>query len=146
MFREGRHTKKNKRRSKNMCCFFDQFFIDSPLKIDAKSREKHEKRHCEQKSTKIHIWKVIFQQQIDFCSIFVVPLGPRGPPGTSREPPRILHFFRLFSVVSENGPGQARGRPQGGPGGPPRDPHGIILGRILDRFYMSKKMKKYQQY
>ena len=93
MFREGRHAQKNKRRSKNMHRFFHQFFVDFPSKIDAKSRKKHEKRPCAQKSTKIHVWKVIFQQKIDVCVIFVVPLGPRGPPGTSREPPRILHFF-----------------------------------------------------
>ena len=142
MFREGRHTKKKQRRSKNMRRFFDRFFIDFPSKIDVKSREKREKRPCAQKSTKIHIWKVIFQQQIDFCSIFVVPLGPRGPPGTSREPPRIFHFFRLLSVVSENGSGQARGRPQGGPGGPPGHPQGTILGRILDRFCISKNIER----
>ena len=53
---------KTKRRTKNMHRFFNRFFIDFPSKIDAKSRKKRENRLCAQKSTEIHVWKVIFQQ------------------------------------------------------------------------------------
>ena len=70
--------------------FFDCCFITFQSKIDEKSSAKREKRTCAQNSTKIHSWKVFFQQSNGFCSIFVVPLGPRGSPGTSREPPIML--------------------------------------------------------
>ena len=146
MFREGRHAQKNKRRSKNMHRFFHRLFIDFPPQIDATSRKQQEKRPRAQKSTKINVWKVIFQQQIDFCSIFVVPLGPRGPPGTSREPPRIVRFFIHFQFRLKTGPD---GPPGGGPGarGSPGHPQGTILGRFLVDFarQTSKKYRKMLQ-
>ena len=128
--------KKNKRRSKNM----HRFFIDFPSKIDAKSRKKHEKRPCAQKSTKIHVWNAIFLQQIDFCSIFVVPLGPRGPPGTSREPPRIVHFFINFQFRLKTGPDGPPGGPREAPRVPRASP-GYHFGLIFARFYISKNVE-----
>ena len=121
MFREGRHDQKNKRRSKNMHRFFYRFFIDFPSKIDATSSKKHENRLCAQKSTEIHVWKVIFHQKIDFCSIFGIALGPWGPPGTSREPPRILYFLLIFSGVWKRARTVPRGVPRV-PQGTPRVP------------------------
>ena len=138
MFCEGHHAQKTKRRCKNMQRFFNQFFIDFPSKIDAKSRKKHENRLCAQKSTEIHVWKVIFQQKkrclLDFWNRSGSLGASRDVPGASQNP----SFCHESSVASENGPGRSLGGPEGGPCGPPGHPQGTILGRILDRFYMSK--------
>ena len=50
--------------------------------------------------------------------------GPRGPPGTSREPAQSLLIFRRFLVLSKNRARPAPGRPQGGPGTSPGTPRG----------------------
>ena len=127
MFREVCHAEKNKRHSKKLHRFFNRFFIVFPSKIDAKSSKKHEDRLCAQKSTEIHVWKVIFQQKIDFCSIFVVPLGPRGPPGTSREPPRIALFFNILQFRLKTCTDGPPGGPREAPGVPPGTPRVSFL-------------------
>ena len=71
-----------------------------------------------------------FQQKLDVWLISGVSLGPREPPGTSREPPRIVYFFHDFSVASENGPGGLPGGPRV-PAGTPRGPFWVDFEWIL---------------
>ena len=75
---------------------------------------------------------------VDCWSIFGIPLGPRGPPGTSREPPRIALFFNNFEF-------RPKTCPDGPPGGPreaPRHPQGTILDRFLVDFACQTTSKK----
>ena len=142
MFREVCHAEKNKRHSKNMHRFFNRFFIVFPSKIHATSSKKHEDQLCAQKSTEIHVWKVIFQQKIDFARFLEslwVPGGLPGPPGSL---PESIIFLINLQLRLKTGPDG----PQGGPSGPPGHPQGTILGRILDRFYISKNIEQNIKY
>ena len=71
--------------------------------------------------------------------------APPGSPGPSRDDPENSQNRSLFSFVVNCGRKRARtasGRPQEGPGGPPRRPQGTILRRFSDRFCTSKTNEK----
>ena len=119
---------------KNCIAFCIDFSLISHDKSMQNLAKKRAKRFSAQKSTTKIVRSALLEQKIDFPLIFGLPLGARGPPRTSREPPRIPHCFHESSVASENGPGRSPGGPEGGPWGPPGHPQGTILGRILDQF------------
>ena len=119
MFREGRHVQENKRCYEKVHVFFLWFFFDVRWQIEAKIVEKARKMAL---CTKIDKDSTFGSRFFTKCRFFVDFWGPSGSLGASRdvrEPPRSLHFFHKFSIASENRPGPAPGRPQGGPGCPP---------------------------
>ena len=82
------------------------------------------------------IKKSIFAQ---FLESLWVPGGLPGPPGSL---PESIIFLINLQLRLKTGPDG----PQGGPSGPPGHPQGTILGRILDRFYMSKNIEQNIKY
>ena len=70
-----------------------------------------------------------------FLESLWVPGGLPGPPGSL---PESISFLINLQLRLKTGPDG----PQGGPSGPPGHPQGTILGRILDRFYMSKNIER----
>ena len=109
MFREGRDVQENRRRYEVIChfsSFFPRFFVKNRYQIVEKTRTTSLCTKIGKEST--------------FGTRFST--NESGSPRASRdvrEPPRSLHVFHRFSVVSENRPGPASGRPQEGPGCPP---------------------------
>ncbi len=74
--------------------------------------------------------------------------APPGSPGPSRDDPENSQNRSFFSFMVNCARKRARaasGRPQEGPGGPPRRPQGTILRRFLDRFWTSKTSEKMQK-
>ena len=74
--------------------------------------------------------------------------APPGSPGASRDDPENSQNRSFFSFMVNCAWKRARtasGRPQEGPGGPPRRPQGTILRRFLDRFWTSKTSEKMQK-
>ena len=145
MFREGRHVQKNKRRSEKMHRFFHWFFIDFSRKIDGKSCKKRENQLCAQKSTTTARLERDFLGKNQFLANF---WGPPGSPGASRDDPENSQnrsFFWFMVNCARKRARAASGRPQEGPGGPPRRPQGTILRRFLDRFCTSKTNEKMQK-
>ena len=74
--------------------------------------------------------------------------APPGSPGPSRDDPENSQNRSFFSFMVNCARKRARaasGRPQEGPGGPPRRPQGTILRRFLDRFCTSKTNEKTQK-
>ena len=119
----------------NTCyVFFHQIIID----FRAKSKQNCETntKNClvHKNRQRIHVWNVFFHYKVDLLSIFRVPLGPRGPPGTSRAPSRSLQFFINFQSRLNTGQDQPPGGPREAPG-VPQAPPGHHFGSILDRFF-----------
>ena len=142
MFREGRHAEKNKRRCEKTHRFFHWFFIDFSRKIDGKSCKKRGNQLCAQKLTKKHVRNAVFLAKNRFFANF---WAPPGSPGLSRDDPENSQNRSFFSFMVNCARKRARaasGRPQEGPGGPPRRPQGTILRRFLDRFCTSKTNEK----
>ena len=118
--------------------FFHWFFIDFSRKIDGKSCKKRGNQLCAQKSTKKHVRNAGFLAKNRFLANF---WAPPGSPGSSRDDPENSQNRSFFSFMVNCARKRARaasGRPQEGPGGPPRRPQGTILRRFSDRFCTSK--------
>ena len=130
MFREGRHVQKKERRYEKIHFFVHHFLSKFPEKND-ENRAKNMKNRLAHKNRQTSTFGTpFFYQKLDFWLISGVSLGPREPPGTSREPPRIVYFFHDFSVASENGPGGLPGGPRV-PAGTPRGPFWVDFEWIL---------------
>ena len=74
--------------------------------------------------------------------------APPGSPGASRDDPENSQNRSFFSFMVNCARKRARaasGRPQEGPGGPPRRPQGTILRRFSDRFCTSKTNENIQK-
>ena len=74
--------------------------------------------------------------------------APPGSPGPSREDPENSQnrsFFSFMVNCARKRVRAASGRPQEGPGGPPRRPQGMILRRFSDRFWTSKTNENIQK-
>ena len=74
--------------------------------------------------------------------------APPGSPGPSRDDPENSQNRSFFSFMVNCARKRARaasGRPQKGPGGPPRRPQGTILRRFSDRFWRQKQTKTYKK-
>ena len=74
--------------------------------------------------------------------------APPGSPGPSRDDPENSQNRSFFSFMVDCVRKRARaasGRPQEGPGGPPRRPQGTILRRFSDRFCTSKTNENIQK-
>ena len=142
MFREGRHVEKSTRRCETTHRFFHWFSIDFSRKIERKSFKNRQHQLCAQKSTKTHVWNVVFLAKNRFLANF---WAPPGSPGPSREDPENSQNRSFFSFMVNCARKRARaasGRPREGPGGPPRRPQGTILRRFSDRFCTSKTNEK----
>ena len=96
-----------------------------------KLRPKHE--NCEKvqemqyKNAQKRLRRVFFPPEVDVSSILGCPLGPRGPPGMSREPARSLPMFLRFFALSKNRARPGPGRPRRGPHAPSGIPQGTFL-------------------
>ena len=74
--------------------------------------------------------------------------APPGSPGPSRDDPENSQnrsFFSFMVNCARKRAREASGRPQEGPGGPPRRPQGTILRRFSDRFCTSKTNENIQK-
>ena len=90
------------------------------------THENFEKvQEMQYKNAQKRLRKALFPPEVDFSSIFGCPLGPRGPPGMSREPARSLPMFLRSFALSKNrarpGPGRPRRGPRA-PSGTPQEP------------------------
>ena len=114
------------------------FFLDVSSILREKSKRNRGKitknGFVHKNRQRIHVWNVFFHYKVDLLSIFRVPLGPRGPPGTSRAPSRSLQFFINFQSRLNTGQDQPPGGPREAPG-VPQAPPGHHFGSILDRFF-----------
>ena len=77
---------------------------------------------------RLHVRIAFLSQNVDFLSIFGIPLGSRGPPGTSGSLPEAFMFVYKFPIASENRPKPAPGRPRVSPR--------HLLGTVLGRFWI----------
>ena len=145
MFRQGRHVEKNKRRCEKTHRFFHWFFIDFSRKIDGKSCKKRGNQLCAQKSTKKHVRNAVFLAKNRFLANFWAPPGSPGPSRDDPENSQNRSFFSFMVNCARKRARAASGRPQEGPGGPPRRPQGTILRRFSDRFCTSKTNENIQK-
>ena len=107
--------------------FFQCFFIDFPRKIDGKSCKKRGNQLCAQKSTKKHVRNAVFLAKNRFLANFWAPPGSPGPSRDDPENSQNRSFFSFMVNCARKRARAASGRPQEGPGGPPRRPRGGIL-------------------
>ena len=145
MFREGRHVEKNKRRCEKNTSFFSfifhRFFEKNRRKIMQKAWKP---ALCTKIDEKARSERRFFSKK----SIFSEFLAPPGSPGPSRDDPEDSQNRAFFSFMVNCARKRARaasGRPQEGPGGPPRRPQGTILRRFSDRFCTSKTNENIQK-
>ena len=115
--------------------FFRQKSMQSRLK-SMKIGFVHRNRRKSTFGKSFFIKKSIFAR---FLESLWVPGGLPGPPGSL---PESIIFLINLQLRLKTGPDG----PQGGPSGPPGHPQGTILGRILDRFYMSKNIEQNIKY
>ena len=115
--------------------FFRQKSMQSRLK-SMKIGFVHRNRRKSTFGKSFFIKKSIFAQ---FLESLWVPGGLPGPPGSLPESIIFLINLQLRLKTGLDGP-------QGGRSGPPGHPQGTILGRILDRFYMSKNIEQNIKY
>ena len=112
-----------------------------------KLRPKHDNsekvQEMQYKNAQKRLRQALFPPEVDFSSILGCPLGPRGPPGMTREPARSFPMFLRFFALSKNrarpglgGPGEVPGHPQG----PPRNHFGRILSRFLKSIFRRTAM------
>ena len=118
---------------------FSLFFRRKSMQSRLKSMKigfVHRNRRKSTFGKSFFIKKSIFAQ---FLESLWVPGGLPGRPGSL---PESFIFFINLQLRLKTGPDG----PQGGPSGPPGHPQGTILGRILDRFYMSKNIEQNIKY
>ena len=121
---------------------FSSIFREKSMKIRAKSVETSFVHKNRRKST---FGTPFFLAKNRFLANF---WAPPGSPGPSREDPENSQDRSFFSFMVNCARKRARaasGRPQEGPGGPPRRPQGTILRRFLDRFCTSKTNENIQK-
>ena len=94
-------------------------------KISPKHENSEKVQEMQYKNAQKLLRRVFFPPEVNVSSILGCPLGPRGPPGMSREPARSLPMFLRFFALSKNrarpGPERPRRRsraPAGNPQGP----------------------------
>ena len=80
-----------------------------------------------------------------FLANFWTSLGSPGPSRDDPENSQNRSFFSFMVNCARKRVRAASGRPQEGPGGPPRRPQSTILRRFLDRFWTSKTSEKMQK-
>ena len=80
-----------------------------------------------------------------FLANFWAPPGSPGPSRDDLENSQNRSFFSFMVNCARKRARAASGRPQEGPGGPPRRPQGTILRRFSDRFCTSKTNENIQK-
>ena len=120
---------------------FSSIFREKSTKNRAKSKETSFVHKNRRKNT---FGTPFFRKK----SIFNEFLGSPRVPGPSREDPENSQnrsFFSFMVNCARKRAREASGRPQEGPGGPPRRPQGTILRRFSDRSCTSKQTKTYKK-
>ena len=118
---------------------FSLFFRQKSMQSRLKSMKIGFVHRNRRKST---VRKLFFTKKsifVQFLESLWVPGGLPGRPGSLPESFIFLIHLQLRLKTGPDGP-------QGGPSGPPGHPQGTILGRILDRFYMSKNIEQNIKY
>ena len=140
MFREGRNVENNKRRCEKNTAFFSLFFHWFFVKNRHQIVEKPRTTALCTKIDKESMFGPRFSTNESIFSRSLASLWvPRGlprRPGASQKPSWFSYY--KFSVVSENRPGSAYGRPQEGPGCPPgtsRAQFWVHFGSIFELFW-----------
>ena len=124
------------------------FFIDFSSIFREKSKENHAKSvetSFVHKNRRKSTFGTPFFAKNRFLANF---WAPPGSPGPSREDPENSQnraFFSFMVNCARKRAREASGRPQEGPGGPPRRPQGTILRRFSDRFCTSKTNENIQK-
>ena len=118
MFGEGCHTEKNKRRSKNMRCFFDRCFFDFPSKIDVNHAKSTKNGLVNRNRRKSTFGKSFFSNKSIFARFLWSLWVPRGLPGRPGSPPEHFIFFVYFQLRLKTGPDRPAGGPRESPGVP----------------------------
>ena len=142
MFCEGRHVEENNRQSENIHRFFPlifhRFFVNNRWKIVLKARKPP---LCAKIDPKSRLERRFLATNRFLANFW----APPGSPGPSRDDPENSQNRSFFSFMVKCAQKRARavsGRPQEGPGGPPRRPQGTILRWFLDWFCTSKTNEK----
>ena len=143
MFCEGRHTKKNKRRSKNMRCFFDRCFFDFPSKIDVNHAKSTKNGLVNRNRRKSTFGKSFFSNKSIFARFLWSLWVPRGLPGRPGKFPKSLISLingQLPLNTTVDGLRDASGRPRRCLQAPPG--FASIFGSILHVKNKRKSAKK----
>ena len=120
---------------------FHRFFEKNQRKIMQKARKPalctkiDEKARSERR----------FLPKNRFLANFWASPGSPGPSRDDLENSQNRSFFSFMVNCARKRAWAASGRPQEGPGGPPRRPQGTILRRFSDRFCTSKTNKNIQK-
>ena len=141
MFREGRHVEKSKRRCEKTHRFFHWFFTKNRRKIVQKAWKQ---ALCTKIDKKSRLDRLSLAKNRLLANFW----GPPGSPGASQDVPGTSQNRSWFSFMMNcawKRRWTASGRPQEGPGGPPRRPQGTILRRFLDLFCTSKTNENIQK-
>ena len=122
------------------------FSIDFSLIFRQKSMQSRAKsmkiRFVHRNRRKSMFGKSFFSKTLVFARFLESLWVPGGLPGRPGSLPESFIFLINLQLRLKTGPDG----PQGGPSGPPGHPQGTILGRILDRFYMSKNIEQNIKY
>ena len=125
------------------------FFIDFSSIFREKSTENHAKRvetsFVHKNRRKSTFGTPFFFAKNRFLANFWAPPGSPGPSRDDPENSQNRSFFSFMVNCARKRARAASGRPQEGPGGPPRCPQGTILRRFSDRFCTSKTNENIQK-
>ena len=142
MFPEGRHVEKSKRWCEKNASFFSlifhRFFEKNRRKIVQKAWKPALCTKIDEKSR----LERRFLVKNRFLANFWAPPGSPEPSRDEPENSQNRSFFSFMVKCAQKRARAASGRPQEGPGGPPRRPQGTILRRFSDRFCTSKTNEK----
>ena len=144
MFRKGRHVEKNICRSEEMYCFVHWIFFHFKWKNNGNSCKKRENRFCTQQLTKIHVRNDLFWQNSSFYSVFGIPLGCQGPPGTSEERPEIVYFSPIRLIAPESEPARPPEALRKATGHPPGALRVLLWSDFWIDFAHHKQTKKWK--
>ena len=120
---------------------FSSIFREKSTKNHAKSVETSFVHKNRRKST---FGTSFFSKKSIFSEFLGSPRVPRAVPGRPRKLTKSS-FFSFMVNCARKRARAASGRPQEGPGGPPRRPQGTILRRFSDRFCTSKTNENIQK-
>ena len=142
VFHEGRHAEKNQATMRKNTSFFS---VDFSSIFREKSTENHAKRvetsFVHKNRRKSTFGTSFFSKQSIFSEFLGSPRVPRAVPENLQN----RSFFSFMVNCARKRARAASGRPQEGPGGPPRRPQGTILRRFSDRFCTSKTNENIQK-